>query len=139
LGAEEAPDLTISLATLTGAARVALGPDIAPFYCDDESLVLALEQAAERLADPVWRMPLWRDYESMLVSTVADVNHAAGGAFAGSITAALFLKRFAPPEGRWMHFDLYAWRPKAAPGRPVGGEAQAIRALFEVVAARYGD
>lgn len=136
-GGEEDPDLMISLATLTGAARVALGPELAPYYCDDDSLGAELETAAAKVADPVWRMPLWRGYDSMLSSTIADVNHITGGTFAGSVTAALFLKRFTPEGGRWMHFDLYAWRPKAAPGRPVGGEAQAIRALFEVLAARY--
>lgn len=137
-GGEEEPDLMISLATLTGAARVALGPELAPFYCDDGDLVQALEKAAEKTADPVWRMPLWRGYESMLSSQIADVNHISGGSFAGSVTAALFLKKFAGEAARWMHFDLYAWRPKAAPGRPQGGEAQAIRALFEVLEGRYG-
>jgi len=137
-GGEEEPDLMISLATLTGAARVALGPELAPFYCDDDTLSEALEAASQRVADPVWRMPLWRNYDAMLSSQIADVNHIAGGSFAGSVTAALFLRRFTPESGSWMHFDLYAWRPKAAPGRPVGGEAQAIRGLFEVLAARYG-
>ncbi len=137
LGGEEDPDLMISLATLTGAARVALGPELAPFYCDDDDLAAALQAASTKLADPVWRMPLWRNYDAMLSSQIADVNHISGGAFAGSITAALFLRRFTPAGGAWMHFDLYAWRAKAAPGRPVGGEAQAIRALFEVLAARY--
>ena len=136
-GGEEAPDLMISLATLTGAARVAVGPDLAPFYCDDDGLVHALQDAAEQTADPVWRMPLWRGYESMLSSPIADVNHISGGSFAGSVTAALFLNKFAGAAERWMHFDLYAWRPKAAPGRPHGGEAQAIRALFEMLAKRY--
>jgi leucyl aminopeptidase len=137
LGGEEDPDLMISLATLTGAARVALGPELAPFYCDDDDLAAALQAASAKLADPVWRMPLWRNYDAMLSSQIADVNHISGGTFAGSITAALFLRRFTPAGGAWMHFDLYAWRAKAAPGRPVGGEAQAIRALFEVLAARY--
>ncbi len=136
-GGEEAPELMISLATLTGAARVALGPDLAPYYCDDDDLCDALEAAATRNFDPVWRMPLWRGYESMLSSQIADVNHISGGSFAGSVTAALFLKKFAGEAARWMHFDLYAWRPKAAPGRPVGGEAQAIRALFDTLADRY--
>lgn len=138
LGAEEDPDLMITLATLTGAARVAVGPELAPFYCDDDGLVEALEASAARVADPVWRMPLWRNYEGMLASSIADVNHISGGAFAGSVTAALFLSKFAPEDAPWMHFDIYAWRPKAAPGRPVGGEAQAIRALFELLQDRYG-
>ena len=136
-GGEETPDLMISLATLTGAARVALGPELAPFYSDDEELVSALEAEAASSADPVWRMPLWRGYESMLASQIADVNHISGGSFAGSVTAALFLKKFAGEAASWMHFDIYAWRPKAAPGRPAGGEAQAIRALFEVLSRRY--
>ncbi len=130
---EEAPELMISLATLTGAARIALGPDLAPFYCDDDVLAAVLERQAARVSDPVWRMPLWRGYESMLASQIADVNHISGGTFAGSVTAALFLKKFAGAAKNWMHFDIYAWRPKAAPGRPVGGEAQAIRALFEML------
>ena len=136
-GGEEAPELMISLATLTGAARVALGPDLAPYYCDDADLCDALEQSAFKSFDPVWRMPLWRGYESMLSSQIADVNHITGGSFAGSVTAALFLKKFAGEAAHWMHFDLYAWRPKAAPGRPSGGEAQAIRALFNVIEDRY--
>lgn len=138
LGAEEEPDLMLTLATLTGAARVALGPELAPFYCDDDGVAEALEAAAARVADPVWRMPLWRNYEAMLASSIADVNHISGGAFAGSITAALFLSKFAPPSSSWAHFDIYAWRPKSAPGRPVGGEAQAIRAVFDVLQQRYG-
>ncbi len=139
LGAEEEPDLMISLATLTGAARVALGPDLAPFYCDDEELVAELEASAKHVVDPVWRMPLWRAYDAMLSSTIADVNHIASGSFAGSVTAALFLQRFVPEGGRWMHFDIFAWRPKAAPGRPIGGEAQAIRALFDMLEVRYAE
>ena len=119
------------------AARVAVGPELAPFYCDDDALVSALEDAAVKCEDPVWRMPLWRNYEAMLSSSIADVNHISGGGFAGSITAALFLKKFALDADRWMHFDIYAWRPKAAPGRPTGGEAQAIRALFDVLNQRY--
>jgi len=138
LGGEEEPDLMISMATLTGAARVALGPELAPYYCNDAGLVAALEKAAAHEADPVWRMPLWGGYDQMLSSTIADINHISGGSFAGSITAALFLQRFTPEEGRWMHFDIYAWRPKAAPGRPAGGEAQAIRALFAMLEDRYG-
>ncbi|PQA87957.1 leucyl aminopeptidase family protein [Hyphococcus luteus] len=137
LGGEEEPELMISLATLTGAARVALGPELAPFYCDDEALAENLQAAAARAADPVWRMPLWRGYESMLSSQIADVNHISGGSFAGSVTAALFLKKFAGEAASWMHFDIYAWRPKAAPGRPAGGEAQTIRALFGVLKDRY--
>ena len=137
LGAADSPGLMITLATLTGAARVALGPDLPPFYCDDEDFSTSLVSACDAVSDPVWRMPLWRPYDSMLSSTVADVNNSASGGFAGSITAALFLRRFAPENAVWAHFDIYAWRPKAAPGRPIGGEAQAIRGLFAMLSARY--
>ncbi|MEZ5915836.1 MAG: hypothetical protein R3C42_09480 [Parvularculaceae bacterium] len=131
LGADENPQCMLTLATLTGAARVALGPDLPPFYCDDENFVSAVLQAASDVADPVWRMPLWKPYSAMLSSPLADINNAGAGSFAGSVTAALFLKGSRPitPSGDILIFT--AWRPKAAPGRPIGGEAQAIRALFE--------
>jgi leucyl aminopeptidase len=130
LGAEDSPNLMITLATLTGAARVALGPDLPPFYCDDEAFAARVLTAARQEQDPVWRMPLWTPYNALFSSTIADLNNSGGSSFAGSITAALFLKRFAPQSGIWAHFDIYAWRPKGAPGRPAGGEAQAIRALY---------
>ncbi len=130
LAAEAEPHLMITLATLTGAARVALGPELPPFYCDDEAFAARVLGAADAVNDPVWRMPLWTPYASSLSSSVADLNNAPGGSFAGSIIAALFLKRFAPESAVWAHFDIYAWRAKAAPGRPIGGEAQTIRALF---------
>lgn len=130
LAAEAEPHLMITLATLTGAARVALGPELPPFYCDDDAFAARLLGAADAVNDPVWRMPLWTPYASSLSSSVADLNNAPGGSFAGSIIAALFLKRFAPESAVWAHFDIYAWRAKAAPGRPIGGEAQTIRALF---------
>lgn len=129
-GAEAKPQVMITLATLTGAARVALGPELPPFYCDDEGFAAAVVESSATTHDPLWRMPLWRPYAASLVSPVADLNNAPGGSFAGSVIAALFLKRFAPEDTVWAHFDIYAWRAKAAPGRPVGGEAQAIRALF---------
>jgi leucyl aminopeptidase len=129
-GAEAAPQLMITLATLTGAARVALGPELPPFYCDDEPFAARLLAAAAQTSDPVWRMPLWKPYAASLSSSVADLNNSPGGSFAGSVMAALFLKRFAPENAVWGHFDIYAWRAKAAPGRPVGGEAQSIRALL---------
>lgn len=131
LGAEDKPHCMVTLATLTGAARVALGPELPPFYCDDDNFVGAVLKSAAAVHDPVWRMPLWRPYAPMLSSPIADLNNSPGGSFAGSVTAALFLKKFAPEDGVWAHFDIYAWRAKAAPGRPVGGEAQAIRALFD--------
>lgn len=138
LAGEERPDLLITLATLTGAARVALGPDLAPYYTDDVSLAADIESAAAEAADPVWRLPLFKPYESMLSSPIADLNNSPNNTFAGSIAAALFLKRFAPENASWAHFDIFAWRPKAAPGRPIGGEAQAIRALMLVIARRFG-
>jgi leucyl aminopeptidase len=137
LADEESPELLIDMATLTGAARVALGPDLPPFYTDDEPLAAAIAAKAEAVADPVWRMPLWSPYDAMLESRVADVNHISDGAFAGSITAALFLRRFVDKARAWAHFDIFAWTPKAKPARPVGGEAQAMRALHSLIAERY--
>ena len=135
--AELQPDLTLDLATLTGAARVALGPQVIPFYTADETLAADLAQAAEAAADPLWRMPLWAAYEDALDSDVADLkNDPDAWAQAGSITAALFLQRFAP-KGAWAHFDIFAWNPRGRPGHPVGAEAQAIRALYALLKGRY--
>nr|WP_254601072.1 leucyl aminopeptidase family protein [Caulobacter sp. S45] len=135
---ELAPDLTIDLATLTGAARVALGPELPPFYTDDDALAAEIEAAARAVSDPLWRMPLWAAYDSALDSDVADLkNDPDAWAQAGSITAALFLKRFAPTVGAWVHLDVFAWNPRKRPGWPVGGEAQAIRALFQLLRRRY--
>ena len=136
---ELAPDLTIDLATLTGAARAAVGPELAPFFTDDDVLAAALEGAAKAESDPVWRMPLWAPYGEALSSEVADLaNDPAAWAQAGSVTAALFLQRFAPDSGSWMHLDVFGWNGRGRPGWPVGGEAQAIRALFRVLCDRYG-
>jgi leucyl aminopeptidase len=133
------PALTIDLATLTGAARVALGPDVPPFYTDDEALAADLADAARTVGDPLWRLPLWSGYESSLDSDVADLkNDPDAWAQAGSITAALFLKRFAPATGVWLHLDIFGWNPRKRPGFAVGGEAQAIRALFQLLQTRYG-
>ncbi|MGH7023867.1 MAG: leucyl aminopeptidase family protein [Caulobacteraceae bacterium] len=137
LAGELEPDLTIDLATLTGAARVALGPDVPPFYTDDDALAGEIAAASARVDDPVWRMPLWRGYEPAIDSDLADVtNEADAWAQAGSITAALFLKRFAPP-GAWVHFDIFAWNPRARPGWPKGAEVQAIRALYAMLKGRF--
>jgi leucyl aminopeptidase len=138
LASEENPRMLVSLATLTGAARVAVGPDIAPFYADDDSFAAEIAAAGAAASDPVWRLPLFKGYDAMLSSPIADINNSPNNSFAGSILAALFLKRFVPEKTTWAHFDIFAWRPKAAPGRPFGGEAQAIRALMKVVAARFG-
>jgi leucyl aminopeptidase len=137
LAAEESPDLIVDLATLTGAARVALGPDVVPVYSRDDALAADLARHATAVADPVWRMPLWSPYASMLESKVADINNAGQSPFAGSITAALFLSRFVPEAVPWLHADIFAWNPAAKPGKPEGGEAQAIRALYSLIAARY--
>ena len=138
LAGEENPDLLIDLATLTGAARVALGPEIVPFYTGDDALAGDLSAAGARTADPLWRMPLWAPYGALLDSKIADINNAGSAPYAGSITAALFLSRFVPRELRWLHCDIFGWNPSARPGRPEGGEAQAIRALFSLIADRYG-
>ena len=132
------PDLTIDLATLTGAARVALGPELPPFYTADDRLAAALSEAAIAEDDPLWRMPLWAPYDDALSSDVADLkNDADAWAQAGSITAALFLQRFAPKAGAWVHLDIFAWNARSRPGFPTGAEAQAIRALFAVLRDRY--
>jgi leucyl aminopeptidase len=134
---ELGPEITIDLATLTGAARVALGPQVVPFYATDDALAAELAAAALAEEDPVWRMPLWPGYACALDSDIADIrNDADGWAQAGSVTAALFLQRFAP-KGPWAHFDIFAWNPKARPGWPAGAEVQAIRTIFAVLKARY--
>jgi len=134
---ELTPDLTLDLATLTGAARAALGPQVIPFYTADEALAAAIAEAGAAVADPVWRMPLWRGYEEALDSDIADLkNDPDAWAQAGSVTAALFLQRFAP-QGAWAHFDIYAWNPKGRAGHPTGAEAQAIRALYAMLKGRY--
>lgn len=130
---EEDPDLLIDMATLTGAARVALGPDLPPYYTDNEVLSGELSNAAEKCHDPLWRMPLWEPYSAMLRSKIADINHITSGGFAGSVTAALFLKKFVKLETTWAHFDVFGWVPSSKPWASVGGEAQGIRALFEVI------
>ncbi|TMJ03273.1 MAG: leucyl aminopeptidase family protein [Alphaproteobacteria bacterium] len=137
LADEEAPELIADLATLTGAARVALGPELPPFYTTDDALALDLARHARAEQDPVWRMPLWRPYESMLDSKTADINNV-GGPHAGSITAALFLNRFVGAAKAWAHFDIFAWTPSAKPGRPDGGECQVARALYALLKERYG-
>lgn len=135
---EEKPDLLIDLGTLTGAARVALGPDLPPFYTDDDSLAADVARHARTENDPMWRMPLWMPYDKWLDSKTADLNNAPGGAFAGSITCALFLKRFIETAKSWLHVDIYGWTPTAKPARPEGGECQAARAIYKMLSERYG-
>lgn len=137
LADEEAPDLLIDMATLTGAARVALGPDLPPFYTDDEEAAAALARHAAAENDPLWRLPFWSPYDKMLDSRIADLNNVSDAPFAGSVTAALFLRRFVARARSFIHLDVFAWTPAAKPGRPAGGEGQAIRALFAMIKARY--
>jgi leucyl aminopeptidase len=136
LADEDKPALVIDFATLTGAARVALGPEVSPFFTDDDALADELSRAGTAENDPLWRMPLWRSYEAMLDSKVADLNNVATGGHGGAITAALFLRRFVTTRP-WLHFDIFAWTPAAKPGRPEGAECQAARALYALFCARY--
>jgi leucyl aminopeptidase len=138
LADEEKPDLLIDLGTLTGAARVALGPDLPPFYTNDERLALDLAAHAKQENDPLWRLPLWAPYDSWLDSKVATINNAPSGGFAGSITCALFLQRFVEAAKSWLHVDIYGWTPSAKPARPEGGECQAARAIYKLLSERYG-
>ena len=138
--AEHSPDLTLDFATLTGAARIALGPELPPVYTDDDTLAADLLAAATRVRDPLWRMPLWPGYREAIDSEIADVrNDAADWAQGGSITAALFLQKFAPTTGSWAHLDIFAWNPRARPGWPQGGEAQGLRAAFDMLRRRFGE
>lgn len=134
--AESKPELMIDFATLTGAARVALGPDLPALFVNDDTLAAAIMAAAKDTSDPVWRMPLWDGYDDMLASDIADTANS-GGAFAGAVTAALFLKKFVPDDLPWAHLDTYAWRPASKPGRPKGGEALGLRAIFRYLADTY--
>ncbi|UWQ22169.1 M17 family metallopeptidase [Jannaschia sp. W003] len=129
----ERPDLLVSMATLTGAARVAVGPDLSPFFTDDDALAMALAHAGARVRDPVWRMPFHRPYERMIEPAVADLDNAPSGGMAGAITAALFLDRFVADGTRYAHFDIYGWQPAAAPGRPRGGVGMGARALLDAL------
>ncbi|MCO4316861.1 leucyl aminopeptidase family protein [Phyllobacterium sp. 21LDTY02-6] len=137
LADEEEPELLIDMATLTGAARVALGPDLPPFYTNDDGFAAAMAEASSAVADPVWRMPLWQPYESKLSSRIADLNNVTTDGFAGSITAALFLQRFVSKARVWAHFDIFGWNPVEKAHAPIGGEAQAIRALYHHLKQRF--
>ena len=137
-GAERKPELMIDLATLTGAARVALGPRLPALYCRDMALARALVDRGLSLHDPVWHLPLWEDYHAFLDSDVADVANVGRGPFAGSILAALFLADFVPSEIDWLHLDLYAWNELRRPGVPIGGEAQGLMTLLAYLEQRFG-
>jgi len=138
LACEAQPGLLIDFATLTGAARVALGPDLPPLYTDDDALAAELLAAAARARDPLWRMPLWDGYDDELKSPIADLDNAPFPGMAGSVTAALFLRRFVDPAIPWAHMDIFAWTPAAKPGRPKGAACQGARAVFAALEARHG-
>ncbi|MBY0521102.1 MAG: leucyl aminopeptidase family protein, partial [Sphingomonas sp.] len=135
--AESNPGLILDFATLTGAARVALGPDLPATFANDEVLAAELLAAGGAVHDPLWRLPLWDGYDEMLKSDIADIVNAPDGGFGGAITAALFLRRFVPSGVPWAHLDTFAWRPVAKPGRPKGGDALGLRAVWSVLKARY--
>ncbi|MBL0405359.1 leucyl aminopeptidase family protein [Microvirga aerilata] len=136
LADEENPDLVVDFATLTGAARVALGPELPPFYTDDDQLAADIARHGMAVNDPVWRLPLWTPYQSQLDSKFADMNNT-GGPMGGSITAALFLRRFVQAAKAHVHFDIFAWNPSTKPGRPEGGEVQAARLMYSLIKERY--
>jgi len=137
LAADSKPELIIDFATLTGAARVAVGPDLPALFANDDALADALAKAGEAVDDPSWRLPLWAPYLDMMKSDIADINNAGEGGFAGAVTAALFLQKFVPDDTPWAHFDTFAWRPSAKPGRPKGGDALGLRAAFTMLKGRY--
>lgn len=137
LACEERPDLLVDLATLTGAARVALGPELPALFCDDDDVAAHVLEHGRREADPLWRLPLWSGYDEELASKVADLNNVSTSGFSGAILGGLFLRRFVAGAHHWVHIDLYGWNPRERPGRPVGAEAQTVRALFAYLNARY--
>jgi len=134
---EEGATTIIDFATLTGAARVALGPDIPALFANQDALADSLLAAANQVDDPLWRLPLWQPYGDMLKSTIADINNAGDGGMAGAVTAALFLQKFVLPETEWAHIDTFAWRAAATPGRPKGGEALGLRAVFSMLCQKF--
>jgi len=135
---DEAPELLIDIATLTGAARAATGMELPPFFTDDEKLAADLARIGKAQQDPVWRLPLWRGYEDTISSRVADLNNNPAYSYAGAITAALFLNRFVSKTKSWVHLDIPAWIDRPRPGRPIGGEANSARALYVLLKERYG-
>jgi leucyl aminopeptidase len=137
LAVEQNPELIIDFATLTGAARVALGPQLPALFANDDALASEYLAAGAQVGDPLWRLPLWAPYHDMLKSDVADMVNSAEGGFAGAITAALFLEKFVPAGTPWLHLDTFAWTPAAKPGRPKGGEALGLRAAWAMLRSRY--
>lgn len=138
LADEESPELIVDMATLTGAARVALGPELPPLYSTDDALAAEITAAGLSVEDPFWHMPLWSPYDGQLSSKIADMNNTGAGGYAGSVIAALFLRRFVSKAKAWVHLDILAWAPEGRPGRPVGATDQGIRALFSVIRKRFG-
>ncbi len=136
LAAESRPEVIVDFATLTGAARVALGPELPATFANNDEWFDALAAASARTQDPLWRMPLWQNYNEMIKSSIGDIINT-GGPQAGAVTAALFLEHFVPRELPWIHIDLFAWNPKARPGRPEGGEAQTLRAVYSMLEAKF--
>jgi leucyl aminopeptidase len=134
----ERPDLIVDLATLTGAARIALGPELPALFGTNETTVEATLRHGRRLADPLWPLPLWGGYDDEIASKIADVNNVSGSTFAGAIIGGLFLRRFVTETRDWLHVDLFGWNPRDRPGRPVGAEPQAVRALYALLVERYG-
>ena len=134
---EHEPELIVDFATLTGAARVALGPDLPAFFATSDEFAAAAASAASEIEDPIWRMPLWAPYNEMLTSDLADIANASNSPMAGCITAAMFLKRFIPDGTSWAHLDTWAWRESSKPGRPKGGEALGLRAMFALLERNY--
>jgi leucyl aminopeptidase len=134
---EQSPDLLLDFATLTGAARIALGPDLPALYANDDALADDWLAAGMRVRDPLWRMPLWRPYLRYLTSHIADLANSGPSKMAGSVTAALYLERFVPASLKWAHVDVYAWNDSERPGKPVGGEAQGLRAAYEMLKSRF--
>ena len=129
--------MLLDFATLTGAARIALGPDLPALYANDDALANDWLAAGQREFDPLWRMPLWRPYLRYLTSGIADIANGSSSPMAGSVTAALYLERFVPEGQKWAHVDVYSWNDSDRPGRPAGGEAQGLRAAFAMLKARY--
>jgi leucyl aminopeptidase len=134
---EDDPELIVDFATLTGAARVALGPDLPALFASDDSLAAEIEDCAKAVEDPLWRMPLWDPYDDMLKSDIADLANASNSSMAGAVVAAMFMKNFVPEGTPWAHLDTWAWRDSAKPGRPKGGEALGLRSVFEALQKRY--
>jgi leucyl aminopeptidase len=137
LACEDKPELLFDFATLTGAARVALGPDLPPFFTEDDDLARDLAVQGMASCDPVWRLPLWLPYDVQLDGKVGDIANVGGSPHGGSITAALFLRRFVEPGQSWVHFDIFGWNPTTQPARPEGGEVQSARLLYDLLEARY--